>query len=365
MLPALTPSSGCSLSLPADQSPPAVDKDEDSMPALVTPGVPTDVDIPTPPTSDSDSDDSSSTYDDCPLVPATKMSPMGAAKCLHAEPKCIPLLTPGVMSPMVMHQWEMACTDFFRANKKILEHEQVAAILPGLKDMRARDWVATHGDHLADLDFPEFIKELQREFLPDGWDDELHAKIRNSRLKSSDSFPTWVNDICHLNIVLRNTEYYFLDIALRLQLDSLLDADLWNRCKNRNMKEVVDKVTRDTAGKTDEARLSCWIAEVRKLAEEHTNDTKQYLEAVEDLQRLPKRQALANPSRNANAVGGYKARGATTSSTQAASSSSSRKPPRLTDNERSLLFKHQGCLKCRRGYQNHRATDCPNDFLDG
>lgn len=151
---------------------------------------------------------------------------------------------------MVMQQWEMACMDFFRANKKILINEQVTAVLPGLKDMRVHDWVATHGDRLSELQFPEFIKELQREFLPDGWDDKLHAKIRNSHLKSSNSFSNWVNNICHLNIVLRNTEYYFSDSALHLQLDSLLDADLWSCCKNRNVKDTIDRIAKQTLEKT-------------------------------------------------------------------------------------------------------------------
>jgi len=39
-------------------------------------------------------------------------------------------------------------------------------------------------------------------------------------------------------------------------------------------------------------------------------------------------------------------------------------PPKLTENERRLLDKHQGCTKCRKGYQNHRAGNCPNDFPD-
>ncbi|KAF8222394.1 hypothetical protein L208DRAFT_1322849 [Tricholoma matsutake] len=63
-------------------------------------------------------------------------------------------------------------------------------------------------------------------------------------------------------------------------------------------------------------------------------------------------------------VGGYKPQGSSLS-TNAVSSSSSHKPPHLTKNECSLLFKHQGCLKCRCGYQSHRAMDCPNDFPDG
>lgn len=92
---------------------------------------------------------------------------------------------------------------------------------------------------------------------------------------------------------------------------------------------------------------------------------KWYLEVAEDLQQMPKRQALANPLQNVNTVGGYKPRGFTTPSAPTSSISTSRKPPHLTEVEHSLLFKHQGCLKCRRGYQDHRVTDCPNNFPDG
>lgn len=40
------------------------------------------------------------------------------------------------------------------------------------------------------------------------------------------------------------------------------------------------------------------------------------------------------------------------------------KLPHLTDNECSLLHKHQGCMKSHRGYQNHHTSDCPFDFPD-
>jgi hypothetical protein len=185
-------------------------------------------------------------------------------KCQHADPKRIPLLTPGEISLMVMRQWEMACMDFFRSNKKIEVEDRVAAVLPGLQDLRARDWVATHGDRLAGLSFSVFIKELQHEFLPEGWDDELHAKIHNSRLRSSDSFPKWVNDIHHLNIVLRNSEYHFSDTELHLQLDSLLDVDLCSCCKNWKIKELVDKIGDEGNSEEEsvERHLACWISEV-------------------------------------------------------------------------------------------------------
>jgi hypothetical protein len=108
------------------------------------------------------------------------MSSNTPAECIHAEPKRIPLLTPGEVSPMVMRQWEMACKDFFSANKKLEEADRVAAVLPGLKDMRARDWVATHWENLVALSFNDFMKDLRHEFLSEGWDDELHAHICNA-----------------------------------------------------------------------------------------------------------------------------------------------------------------------------------------
>jgi hypothetical protein len=111
------------------------------------------------------------------------------------------------------------------------------------------------------------MKQLRKEFLSDGWDDELHARICNARLRPSDSFVKWVNDIHHLNIILRGTDYHFSEDTLHFQLDSLLDVDLRTRCKNRKIKELVDAAADATGEKTGEACLSTWIAEVRKLAE--------------------------------------------------------------------------------------------------
>jgi hypothetical protein len=284
------------------------------------------------------------------------MSANTPAECIHAEPKHIPLLTPGEVSPMVMCQWEMACEDFFSANKKLEEVDHVAAVLPGLKDMRARDWVATHRTELIVLPFANFMKELHKEFLSDGWDNELHAHICNAWLKPSNLFAKWVNDIRHLNIILHGTDYHFSEDALRFQLDSLLDIDLRTHSKNRKVKELVDAAINALGERTGEVRLAVWIAETCKLAEEHNHDTKRYLEASEDFQHAPKRQALAVNSCALN-----------TTSTKPYSSTNSgpstrTKPPCLTDNERSLLHKHQGCMKCCRGYQNHHASDCPFDF---
>jgi len=62
----------------------------------------------------------------------------------------------------------MACKDFFSTNKKLKEEDCVSTILPGLKDMHARDWVMTHHDHLSSLVFPDFMNNFHKEFLPNG-----------------------------------------------------------------------------------------------------------------------------------------------------------------------------------------------------
>jgi hypothetical protein len=135
-------------------------------------------------------------------------------------------------------------------SKKLEVADRVAAILPGLKDLRARDWVATHHADLITLPFDEFMVQIRREFLSEGWDDELHAKICSSRLKISDSFMSWVNELHHLNIILQGMDYHFNDDSFRLQLDSLIDTDLRSHSKNHRIKESVDAAVDNKNEKT-------------------------------------------------------------------------------------------------------------------
>jgi hypothetical protein len=36
--------------------------------------------------------------------------------------------------------------------------------------------------------------------------------------------------------------------------------------------------------------------------------------------------------------------------------------PKLTPTERSIIFNHQGCFKCRQLYVDHKGANCPNGF---
>lgn len=87
---------------------------------------------------------------DCDVATPSSLQMSGdsPAECLHMNPRHVPLMTPGKISPMVMWHWEMACVDYCRTNK-IEARDCVAAVLSGLLDLRTQDWVATHGDQLA------------------------------------------------------------------------------------------------------------------------------------------------------------------------------------------------------------------------
>ena len=160
------------------------------------------------------------------------MNPAAVAECHHPEPKKIPLLTAGEITLVVMREWEMACLDFFAMNKKLDVADWVEAILPGIKDLQACDWVVTHCVRLTLLSFEDFMTEVHREFLPDNWDNDLRSRICSSRLKPSDNFSSWVHNLRHLNLILQGNDYHLNDDALRMQLDCLIDSDLHIHAKN-------------------------------------------------------------------------------------------------------------------------------------
>lgn len=77
--------------------------------------------------NDSDLDSSLSSLNDAYTLSHQKMSLNTFAEVLHAEPKHIPPLSPGKISPLVMWQWEMACKDSFSANKRLDKEDDIVA----------------------------------------------------------------------------------------------------------------------------------------------------------------------------------------------------------------------------------------------
>jgi len=112
--------------------------------------------------------------------------------------------------------------------------------------------------------------------------------------------------------------------------------------------------------KMAEAWLTAWISKMWKLAEECANDTKHYRKAAENFHHTGKRESGDD--------GNHTMKQAVLSSPLCMANTHAQHlcshPPKLTKNEHHLLDKHQGCTKCHKGYQNHHARNCPNEFPD-
>lgn len=130
-----------------------------------------------------------------------------------------------------------------------------------------------------------------------------------------------------------------LGMRLYLQGRTLIDRITTNVCEDlRNailaktaLNDIEDFVTwRETVAVMDEKRLA---------------ERKKFLKLI----------AATRPSNNLNRQN---------SASKAATSSTNTRLPKLTEDEKNLLAKHDGCYKCRCFYAGHRALQCPNNFPD-
>ena len=282
------------------------------------------------------SDSSDNEY--LPHIPPKIMSTLAIVEPMSGK---APVLTAGDLTPAVAMDFENAAQDFFVA-KSVPADKQVSLILPGIKDIRIRDWITADRARISSLPFTDFIKELHLNYLQNDWEDQIRNEILTSTLAGSrKSFWNWSQQLLSLNCLLRNTPSALDDTALRNHLDAHLDNELKEKVKHSNARN--DKV------------FKTWVAAVRALDEARTTENKRHLDLIEGaLQcQATDANALCGPSRHGNA------------NAMSSSSTTNTNPNRLaplTEGERSLLNEHDGCTKCRRFYIGHRSHDCTLGF---
>ncbi|EDR02339.1 reverse transcriptase-RNase H-integrase [Laccaria bicolor S238N-H82] len=261
-----------------------------------------------------------------------------------------PILTQGNISPSVMMDFENAALDFFMS-KSIPADKQVTMVIPGIKDLRIRDWIAADRARIVALPFDKFMVEMRLNYLPPDWEDQVRNEILTSTLTASKtSFWNWSQNLLKLNCLLRGTASAFDESTLCNHLEAHLDDELKTKLRHSDARK--DKV------------FKTWVTAVRLLDKARAVENKCQHELIEETltQRQSKRQntsneALQGPSRHGNT---------SQSNTSAGGSSSTytHLPP-LTDAECTLLNEHDGCTKCRRFYTDHRSHSCPNGFPAG
>ena len=114
-----------------------------------------------------------------------------------------PVVSPGELVPHLIYDLKQYCENYFANTKTpIPEDKKVICILPSFQDPLIRDWITSSCQHLSTLLFPDFIKELRAEFLPQDWEDKVWTQILNSHLSPSQSFNSWANSLVRFRYVL-------------------------------------------------------------------------------------------------------------------------------------------------------------------
>ena len=256
-----------------------------------------------------------------------------------------PVLTAGDVSPAVMMDFQNAALDFF-VSKSVPADKQVTMIIPGIKDIRIRDWIGANRDRIVALTFAEFMKEMRLNYLPQDWEDQVQNDILTSMLTTSAlSFWNWSQKVIKLNCLLRNTASAFDDNALRNHLEAHLDDEL--KAKVRHSDARKDK------------NLKMWVAAVCLLDEARAVETKRQREFIEETLQCQAKRQNTNTSRRGNTSQNN------TSTSSSSTSTSYTRLPALTDGERTLLNENEGCTKCHHFYAGHRSHQCPNGFPPG
>ena len=231
--------------------------------------------------------------------------------------------------------FEQDCEAYFlNAKGGDPKDQRVARIITAFKDPLVRDWITSNRAMLVKLTFDEFMKQLREMFLPKDWEENVRTQILGSKMPRNERFILWAQGLQATNCVLRNTRSHLTDARLRDTLEANVDADL--------------RLLAREANASAKEKLPEWMDLMERLDAKRKMELKRQREVAEEVQRNS--SAKRQNSRNSGTF------------TMVSDRSDQKRLPRLTQEERNILSKHQGCFKCRRVCQNHRAGGCPHGF---
>ncbi|KAH8799248.1 hypothetical protein DL96DRAFT_875324 [Flagelloscypha sp. PMI_526] len=193
------------------------------------------------------------------------------------------------------------------------------------------------------MSLPEFAAAFRARWLPTHWHQDIALEIRSSQVKPGEKISEYVDRIMDMNTILVDTTSHLSDVDLR----NLLEAAMLKS------SQTFKTAYRDVKAK-DVVPFQDWLEAV-STAEDDANERQQaFLEyAAENRRQARATRPLASPTR------------ARAPSSSRPNRPTSNRLPQLKEEERTLLYDHQGCLKCRQFYVGHISRDCPNDYPSG
>ena len=258
---------------------------------------------------------------------------MSFAVVKQVAPNKPPIMEEGEITPKVLARWHTAVRAYCN-HKGIPEDERVMKVAYGMVDPRVQDWLEEHEAELALWSVAEYMAALREEFLEKDWANDICYQLMNFR-QGTQAFKPWYLELLALRSLLQGTAFAYNNAQLRSHIDANMSRDLRNMCVSANNHAVADYDT--------------WIENV-KLLDERVRAENERIQA-----QIAAERNRVKAQRGVNIATGR----VTTENT---STTKSEFPPPLTDTERTLLFEHDGCTKCRKPWQNHLKATCPNPW---
>jgi hypothetical protein len=252
----------------------------------------------------------------------------------------LPTLSTGKVTPEVFAEFVRVAKAFFR-EKEIQPPRQVARISGALTDSGHLEWYDANETNLESGDFNTFCAAFRAKFVSSRDDQELQRSLYASKQGNKD-FLDWAQDVCRINRLITGSTAHLSDAQLSHVLRGNMDPEL---------QKKIGTYTFDSDPSTD---LQGWISEIQEAHEELNDERARVRRMMETMMKSSAAKVKATTT-------------TTTATTATTSTRQMRDPdrvfiPKLTAEERQLLFDNDGCLKCRRVFAGHRSKDCPNDF---
>ena len=116
------------------------------------------------------------------------------------NPKVPPTLTPGKVTPKILHGWQWACKEYF-GTKCVAEDAQVESVLYQLEDMDIVERVEADEAALISLPFTGLMVKLREQVLEKDWNWNLKLLILGLK-QGERPFGEWENELKNCNTLL-------------------------------------------------------------------------------------------------------------------------------------------------------------------
>lgn len=198
--------------------------------------------VPSPPLPRSP-DSPSSVESDLEIISHTFDMSSDLAKVSRSTSyKSPPCIGPGLITPQVIHEYKIACDDFFDNVKDgVADNAKAGRLLGGLINSRIGTWVGDQRDALKAVTYAGLLEKIRERALDVEWETDIESQIIHARMRNDEEFEVFANRVQDLNNLLITATIKLSEERLKSQLSANMTKDLRGRCKeSESLKTKTD-----------------------------------------------------------------------------------------------------------------------------